>query len=130
MFQKALNIIKTIFTTTGFFAPLLSLFGVTIPPVALSLAPVAVSLMTAAEDALGDGTGPLKKAAVTSGLVAFAGAMKEVSTGGQKETWNVITDESISTLIDTVATVANGISKTEVFDDSAYEQMKSDMGRG
>lgn len=128
MFTKALSFIKTVLGSAGIFAPILAAFGVAIPPVAIAAVPLVVSLMTEAENALGDGTGPLKKAAVTNAANAFVDTMKTVSTGGQAETYQKFTPEIVDTLIDTIATVANGISKqtggNPVFDDSEWEKIK------
>lgn len=109
-FTKALSFIKGVLGSAGV------------------LVPIVIGLMTSAENAMGDGTGALKKAAVTAGVVGFTDSMKEISTGGQKETWEQITPDMVSGLIDTVATVANGISKVSggeiIFDDSRYEMSK------
>lgn len=80
------------------------------PQAAVVGVPAMVALMNAAEDALGDGTGPLKKQAVTNGMVAFTETMKQVSTGGQKETWEQFTPELVGTAIDVIADVANTVS--------------------
>ena len=124
MFAKALGLIKNVLASAGALAPILALFGVAIPPAAVAAVPLAITMMTEAEKALGDGTGPLKKEAVTTGLVAFSEAMQKVSTGGQAGTWAKITPEVTSTLVDTIASVANGIAKgtdkLAVFDDSMY----------
>lgn len=128
MFQKALKVVKGILGTASVISPILALFGVTIPAAAITAIPAVISFMTAAEDALGDGTGPLKKKAVTEGMVAFSSAMATVSTGGQQETWKAITPDVISNTIDGVASVANAIAKASggniVFDDTVFENMK------
>ena len=76
--------------------------------------------------------GPLKKAAVEAGAIGFVEGMQVASTGGQKETWEKITPETVSVLIDTIATVANGISKVsggnQIFDDSQFEINKMNAG--
>lgn len=131
-FTSALNFIKGILSSAGVFAPLLTMFGVTIPPVALAVVPIITTLMNSAEESLGDGTGALKKSAVVSGAVAFTKTMQTVSTGGQKETWSKITPELVDTTIDTIATIANGISNLSdnepIFDDSEWERTKADRG--
>ncbi len=134
MFSKALGFIKTVLGSTGVLAPILALFGVAIPPAAIAAVPLAITMMDEAEKALGDGTGPLKKEAVTKGMVAFSEAMQTVSTGGQAETWQKVTPDVVSTLIDTVANVANGMAKATdkapVFDDSQFERMKAGIMPG
>lgn len=128
MFTKALNFIKGLFGSAGVIAPILTLFGVAIPPVAIAAIPMAIGLMTAAEDALGDGTGAIKKSAVTAGVTAFADQIKAVSTGGQAETWNAMTPDVVSALIDTIATTANQIAdaagSAPVFDETKWNETK------
>lgn len=109
-FVSALGKIKAILSSLMGIAPILSLFGVAVPQAAVVGVPAMVALMNAAEDALGDGTGPLKKQAVTNGMVAFTETMKQVSTGGQKETWEQFTPELVGTAIDVIADVANTVS--------------------
>ena len=132
IFTKALSFIKGILGGAGVITPILALFGVAFPPAAMAVIPLVIGLMGQAEEALGDGTGPVKKAAVEAGAVAFVEGMQTVSTGGQKETWESITPETVSVLIDTIATVANGISKVSggnpVFDDSQFEINKMNAG--
>jgi hypothetical protein len=124
-FTDVLSKIKAILLSLSGLAPLLSLVGVAIPPVATVALPATIALMGAAEAALGDGTGPLKKEAVTAGMVAFSDAMKKVSTGGQKETWEQFTPEVVSASIDVIANVANTASIVTggdvLFDDSIYD---------
>lgn len=128
-FADGLTKIKMILLSLSGIAPLLTLFGVAIPPLAIAAVPATIALMGAAENALGDGTGPLKKQAVTAGMTAFAGTMQAASTGGQKETWDKFTPEVTGALIDTIAAVANSVavaSNSEpVFDDSVFEAMKA-----
>jgi hypothetical protein len=124
MFTKALAVIKSVLGSSSVIAPILAAFGVAIPPAAVAAVPAAITLMTAAEEAFGDGTGPIKKAAVTEGLVAIAGGMQKVSTGGQAETWAKVTPDVISTTVDTIAAVANDIARQmdadDVFDASTF----------
>lgn len=122
MFTKALNILKGLLAGAGTLAPILSLLGVAIPPVAVAAIPATIGLMTAAEEALGDGTGPLKKEAVVAGVQSFTNVMQTVSTGGQKETWDKVTPEVVTTMIDAVATAANGIAK-ELGSDPVFSEM-------
>jgi hypothetical protein len=124
-----LNALKSLLSGAGLLTPILAMFGITIPPVALAVIPLVTTLMGKAEEALGDGTGALKKEAVTAAVVGFTDVMKTASTGGQAETWKEITPDMVSGLIDTVATVANNISKgtggEAVFDDTQFELNKS-----
>ena len=121
-FVEALGKIKAILSSLIGIAPILSLFGVSVPQAAVVGVPAVVALMNAAEESLGDGTGPLKKKAVMSGAVAFTETMKQVSTGGQKETWEQFTPELVGKTIDVIADVANTVSLVTggdmVFDDS------------
>lgn len=127
MFNKILGVLKSIFTNVPAIVPILGAFGVVVPPVAIAAVPLAIGLMEKAEEALGDGTGPLKKQAVQAGVNAFAGAMAEYSTGGQKETWQALTPEVVGTLIDGIAGVANALAEKPVFDNSAFENMKAGL---
>ena len=128
MFTNALRFIKGLLGSLGTVAPILGAFGVVFPPAAIAGIPIAIGLMTAAEEAFGDGSGPVKKAAVTAGLTAFTEAMANASTGGQKETWAAFTPEVVSATIDVIATTANQIAAVAggvpVFDDSVFERMK------
>jgi hypothetical protein len=128
MFTKALSFIKSLFGSFSGIAPLLALFGVAVPPVAIAAIPIAIGLMDAAEQAFGDGTGAIKKEVVSAGLTAFSEKMTELSTGGQKETWATITP-NVGAMIDTIATVANNIaaasgSATPIFTDDEWEKRK------
>jgi len=128
MFSKILGVFRTIFSAGAYLTPVLAAFGVVIPPVAIASVPLMTVLMDKAEEAFGDGSGPLKKAAVTEGITAFSSKMAELSTGGQKETWAALTPEVISATIDGLAGAANAIAKATqaapVFDDSQFELMK------
>jgi hypothetical protein len=124
-----LSALKSLLSGASLLTPLLALFGVVIPPVAIVAAPMIVKLMGIAEEAYGDGQGPLKKAAVTNFVSTAIADTASFSTGGQAETLAALTPELVSTLIDTVATVANSISKgtggEAVFDDTQFELNKS-----
>jgi len=133
MFSKALSFIKSLIGSAGVIAPILTLFGVAIPPVAIAAAPLVINLMNEAENALGDGTGPLKKKAVTNAANAFVDTMKTVSTGGQADTYAKLTPEVVGTLVDTIAGVANNIAaqtgaSKPVFDDGVTWQNVTQQG--
>lgn len=81
-------------------------------------------LITAAENAFGDGTGPIKKQYVMEGAEKIVQTMSDVSTGGQKETWNTLAPLT-STIVDSIITAANGLSESPVFTDDNYEKMKA-----
>jgi hypothetical protein len=123
-FLKALDVITGILSGAGVLAPILAALGVAVPPAAVAAVPATVTMMKAAEEALGDGTGLLKKAAVTKGAVAFVEGMQEVSTGGQKETWERVTPEAVGATVDVIAGVANQIAEAfevdDVFDASTF----------
>jgi hypothetical protein len=130
MFSKVLSFLKMVIGSAGVLAPVLAAFGVVIPPVAIAILPLMTDLMGHAEDAMPTaGSGAIKKAAVTAGVTGFVNSMAQLSTGGQKETYQKITSEMVSGLIDTVAAVANGIAQKPVFDDSAFEAMKANSTR-
>ena len=86
IFTKALSFIKGILGSASVITPILALFGVAIPPAALAVVPMVLGLMNQAEEALGDGTGPLKKAAVEAGAIGFvdgAGSAKYSREGSR-----------------------------------------------
>jgi len=128
MFSEILGVFRTIFSAGAYLTPIFAAFGVVIPPAAIAAVPLATILMDKAEEAMGDGQGALKKAAVTEGLTAFSSKMAELSTGGQKETWAALTPEVISATIDGLAGAANAIAKATqvapISDDSRFEIMK------
>jgi len=67
------------------------------------------TLAVTAEAVLGPKKGPEKKAIVEAGVKGAVAQIANVSTGGQKETWEKIgaADELISGLIDTTVAEAN-----------------------
>jgi len=73
--------------------------------IALQLIPLITNLIKIAEQILGPGTGVKKKAFVVDGVEQIIKTMPSVSTGGQKETWEVVNAamESIKNLIDVLA---------------------------
>ena len=74
---------------------------------ALQLIPLITSLMKTAESILGSGAGIQKKEFVKDGVKQTVKTMSELSTGGQKQTWQMIDlfIGPISGLIDTLATL-------------------------
>lgn len=127
-----LNALKTLLSGASLLTPLLALFGVALPPAAILAIPMVTKLMGIAEEAYGDGSGPLKKAAVTSFVNTAIVDTASFSTGGQAETLSKLTPDLVSTLIDTIATVSNSISKVSggdiVFDNSQFELNKTQAG--
>jgi len=111
--KKALNIAKVILLTIPTFLGAFFAFGgqkTKELEMAQNLAPVAVAMINSAESVMGDGTGEAKKAAVVAGLTAFSGAMAEYSTGGQKETWNIIKDGDIGCVVDAIVGTVNAVA--------------------
>ncbi len=112
VFNKALSVLKILISRAPAFINLFAALGGKASPelaVVQTAAPVALAMMDAAETALGDGTGEQKKDAVKQGMTAFADAMAEYSTGGQKETWTAVTQADIGSIIDALADTANAI---------------------
>ena len=72
---------------------------------ALQLIPLLISLIKTAEELLGPGTGVKKKEFVKDAITQVIKAMPSFSSGGQKETWEMINNflVPISGLIDAVA---------------------------
>ena len=75
-------------------------------------------LITTAEAALGDGSGPVKKAAVMQGAQLLAKDITDVSTGGQKATWEQYSP-MVSVLVDTIVAGVNSIKPGAVVDNNA-----------
>ena len=71
----------------------------------LQLLPLITNLIKIAESVLGSGTGVKKKAFVVDGVTQVVKAMPDVSTGGQRETWEAINFAmpAIKGLIDVLA---------------------------
>lgn len=65
----------------------------------LKLLPYLVELIRFAQKVFGPGTGEAKKAFVATALKDSIGAVKGISEGGQKETWEIL-EEPLSSLID------------------------------
>lgn len=82
---------------------------------ALQLIPLTISLVKTAEELLGDGEGVKKKEFVKDGITQVIKAMPLVSTGGQKETWEMINNflVPISGLIDAIAGLLFPSTKTD-----------------
>ena len=69
----------------------------------LKLLPFIINLMRVAEDLSEEpGSGAQKKEAVIDGTKIVISALSEVSTGGQKETWDKI-KEPLGKVIDLIA---------------------------
>lgn len=112
--KKALAVAKTILLAVPTFLAAFFAFGgkkTQELEMVQNLAPVAVAMINSAESVMGDGTGVQKKAAVVAGLTAFSGAMAELSTGGQKETWTIIKDGNIGGVVDAIVGTANVVAE-------------------
>jgi len=115
---------KLVKVVTG-IAPLLSVAAGFFLPGSTILAKVLTSLpglIGAAENAFGDGTGPIKKQYVMEGAQKIVATMADISTGGQKETWEAIAPFTDG-VIDAIVLGVNTISDTPVFDDLSYQSM-------
>jgi hypothetical protein len=94
--------------------------GIAIAPKILAALP---GLISSAENAFGDGTGPIKKQYVMEGAERIVATMTDVSTGGQKETWEAIAPLA-STIVDGII-AGTKIIDEDLFDDYGItEQMK------
>lgn len=114
VFRKILSVLKGLLVSAISIVPMLGSFGVKVPDEvkrATGVAPLVVGMMDGVEVILGDGTGEIKKAAVVAGTTAAVKVMQEMSTGGQKETFNKIDLNAIPILIDAVAEAANSVAK-------------------
>lgn len=124
MFLSILGFIGKVLGSVNTIGSILSIFGVEIPEKVKAVVPLVSDLMRRAEEAKGDGQGPIKKAAVEAAANAFVSVMATASTGGQKETYEGITPEAVSSLIDGIASLANSFAEKPVFDDTQFETMK------
>jgi hypothetical protein len=75
-------------------------------------------LITTAEAALGDGSGPIKKAAVMQGAQLLAKDITDMSTGGQKATWEQYSP-MVSVLVDSIVAGVNAVKPGTVVDNNA-----------
>ena len=75
-------------------------------------------LITVAEQIGGDGTGPVKKAAVMAGAQLIAQDITNASTGGQKATWEKYSP-AVSVLVDSIVSGINAIKPGTVDDTNA-----------
>jgi len=115
VFRKVLSVIKSLLVSAISIVPMLGAFGVKVPiqvTQATVAAPLVVSMMDGVEVMLGDGTGEVKKADVIAGTTAAIQVMQQMSTGGQKETFDKIDVTAIPILIDSLAAAANNVNTT------------------
>lgn len=101
----------------GFFFPQI--------PIAGKILAALPGLIDSAENAFGDGTGPIKKQYVMEGAEKIVATMSDLSTGGQKETWEQIAPLT-STIIDGIVAGVNSLAGEVVIDDN-FEKMKEGM---
>ena len=73
---------------------------------AVTLMPFVVKMVGFVEQIFGAGTGEVKKQAVLGATQAVFEGMQQVSTGGQKETWDKL-QEPVGKLIDGIVDIAN-----------------------
>ena len=131
MFTKILNVLKGLFSGFAQIIPLLSAFGVKVPPEAIkaaNAAPLVTGIMQNMEDLLGDGTGAVKKAAVVAMATAGVQVLQSMSTGGQKTTWDGVDVAGIPALVEVIATAANGVIKTTVVEDVTVDNRSATGG--
>ena len=84
-------------------------------------------LIGAAEMAYGDGQGPLKKEYVLDGAERLVDAMSDVSTGGQKETWDSLKPVT-GQLIDGIVAAVNALAPDTITTaDANIERMKAGL---
>lgn len=65
---------------------------------------IIISLMSAVEPLFGPGSGATKKQVVTNAAKTVVDAVGALSTGGQKQTWEKIS-EPVSNIIDNTAAI-------------------------
>lgn len=115
-FKKLAQVVRGIapllVTAAGFFLP-----GSTVLPKVLTALP---GLISSAEAAFGDGTGPIKKQYVMEGAQKIVQTVAAASTGGQKETWESIAPYTDG-IIEAIVLGVNTVAEQPVFDDSSAE---------
>ncbi len=90
--------------------------GVSILPKILSVLP---ELITVAEKMFGFGMGDLKKEYVMEGAQKVVDTMADLSTGGQKETWESV-KPFVSSAVDGIITAVN------TFEEGSFNQQRYD----
>lgn len=112
-FSKLAQVVKglapLLTVAAGFFLP-----GSTVLAKVLTSVP---SLIASAENAFGDGTGEIKKQYVMEGAEKIVATLTDISTGGQKETWQSIAPFTDG-IVEAIVAGVNGISDQPVFDDN------------
>ena len=108
---------------TGLAPILTAVAGLVFPgsTLAVGVAKAIPDLISSAEKAIGDGNGPIKKQYVMEGAEKLVEAMKEVSTGGQKETWEDIAPFA-SAITDGICSAVKAVN-SDLIDDN-FENMK------
>jgi hypothetical protein len=112
IFRKILSVLKGLIVSAISIVPMLGAFGVKVPAQvtqATTAAPLVIGMMDGVEVMLGSGTGEAKKAAVVAGATAAIQVMQQMSTGGQKETFDKIDISAIPLLVDAIAGAANNV---------------------
>lgn len=95
-------------------------------PIAAKILAALPGLIDSAENAFGDGTGPIKKAYVMDGAEKLVAAMGDISTGGQKDTWETIAPFT-SSIVDGIVAGVNSLAGEAVIDDSVLDNMKGGL---
>jgi hypothetical protein len=90
--------------------------GGQIPAVAAAVIPHLPGLMSIADGIVG-ATGPMKKDFVMQSAQILASTVSDLSTGGQKETWDKEIAPNLSVMIDTAVALTKVITPT-LIDDS------------
>lgn len=91
----------------------------------LVLFKVVPSLVALAEEIFGSSTGEVKKSTVQNAAQAVVAGLEQVSTGGQKETWEKLAPV-VDTVIEATVATANNFGWAKVVDDN-FESMKSGL---
>lgn len=89
--------------------------------IAVGIARAIPDLISSAEKAIGSGNGAIKKQYVMEGAEKLVEAMKGVSTGGQKETWEDIAPFA-SAITDGICSAVKAVN-SDLIDDN-FENMK------
>ena len=108
------NVINLLLPVAAIFGP-----GAALPALAMKVIPKLPALMATADELFTEaGSGAVKKNYVMDMAAQLAGVASDLSTGGQKETWDKEIAPNLSVLVDATVAVANTVRAGTVVDDT------------
>ena len=109
-FRMAMQLVEG---SLPFLLPILAFIpGLKLPAAALTILGSIPALCHTAEELIGEGNGEQKKALVTSMVASAVNTMRGVSTGGQAETWERVS-QLVSPAIELAVNNAKIIASTQ-----------------